>query len=141
MMQKKVTEEGKKEKDLFDKFMCYCTTGAGDLAASISAAEAKTTADTSSLKAAEASKTQLEGELKSHKADRADAKDALSKAKAIRAKEAAEYDKDSSDHKTNVEALGKAINALEKGATGFLQTAAGAASAARLRQLTVDMDL
>merc|ERR1719229_1299012 len=107
MMQKKVTEEGKKEKDLFDKFMCYCTTGAGDLAASISAAEAKTTADTSSLKAAEASKAQLEGELKSHKADRAAAKDALA----------------------------KAIDALEKGATGFLQSSAGAASGARLRQL------
>jgi len=31
MMQKKITAEGEKEKELFDKFMCYCQTGAGEL--------------------------------------------------------------------------------------------------------------
>jgi hypothetical protein len=30
-MQKTVEEEGKKEKELFDKYMCYCTNGKGAL--------------------------------------------------------------------------------------------------------------
>jgi len=30
-MQKKVEAEGKKEKELFEKFMCYCKNGATEL--------------------------------------------------------------------------------------------------------------
>jgi chemotaxis receptor (MCP) glutamine deamidase CheD len=40
-MQKRVTEEGAKEKELYEKFMCYCKTSGSDLAASIAAAEKK----------------------------------------------------------------------------------------------------
>jgi len=40
-MQKKVEAEGKKEDELFDKFMCYCKNGVGALEASIEAAVAK----------------------------------------------------------------------------------------------------
>merc|ERR1719238_476342 len=40
-MQKKVQAEGEKEKDLFDKFMCYCKNSGGDLSKSISDAETK----------------------------------------------------------------------------------------------------
>merc|ERR1711957_572436 len=35
MMQKKVQAEGEKEQELFDKFMCYCKTGASALDKSI----------------------------------------------------------------------------------------------------------
>jgi len=136
-MQEKVTLEGKRESELFERYMCYCTTGAKDLSASVSAADAKITQASSELEAAEAMKSQLEQDLAEHKSDREDAKEALAKATAIREKEAAQYAKDSSEHKTNVAALGKAIDALEKGMTGFLQTSAGA----KLRQLTIDMDL
>eukprot|EP00446_Apocalathium_sp_SHHI-4_P002066 CAMPEP_0177189076 /NCGR_PEP_ID=MMETSP0367-20130122/20072_1 /TAXON_ID=447022 ORGANISM="Scrippsiella hangoei-like, Strain SHHI-4" /NCGR_SAMPLE_ID=MMETSP0367 /ASSEMBLY_ACC=CAM_ASM_000362 /LENGTH=80 /DNA_ID=CAMNT_0018636583 /DNA_START=61 /DNA_END=300 /DNA_ORIENTATION=- len=38
-MQTKIVEEGKRDQELYDKFMCYCTTGAKDLAASVQAAE------------------------------------------------------------------------------------------------------
>jgi hypothetical protein len=38
-MQKKVAEEGKKEEELFDKFMCYCKNGKGALQASIETAK------------------------------------------------------------------------------------------------------
>eukprot|EP00429_Kryptoperidinium_foliaceum_P049314 CAMPEP_0176115548 /NCGR_PEP_ID=MMETSP0120_2-20121206/58025_1 /TAXON_ID=160619 /ORGANISM="Kryptoperidinium foliaceum, Strain CCMP 1326" /LENGTH=754 /DNA_ID=CAMNT_0017449783 /DNA_START=61 /DNA_END=2322 /DNA_ORIENTATION=+ len=137
MMEQKIQEEGKKEKDLFDKFQCYCKTGTSDLSASISAAEAKITQDTSSLEQATAQKAQLEQELEAHKQDRVDAKEALAKASALREKEAAVYAKHSAEHKTNVAALSKAIAALDKGMTGFLQTSTGA----RLRQMTIDMDL
>jgi len=137
-MQQKVTEEGKREEELYDKFMCFCKTGAGDLSASIAAAEQKTTADTSSLEAAEASKLQLGQELGDHQADRSEAQDAVAQAKAMRAKEAAVFAKDDADYQTNIAALGKAIGAIEKGMSGsFLQSAA----ASRLRELTVSMDL
>ncbi|CAK0852361.1 unnamed protein product [Prorocentrum cordatum] len=54
-MEVAVKAEGEKEKDLFDKFMCYCKTGTGDLTTSISAAETKIstlTADTASASSA-----------------------------------------------------------------------------------------
>ncbi|CAK0869343.1 unnamed protein product [Prorocentrum cordatum] len=54
-MEVAVKAEGEKEKDLFDKFMCYCKTGTGDLTGSISAAETKIstlTADTASASSA-----------------------------------------------------------------------------------------
>jgi len=137
-MQAKVTAQGKKEEELYEKFMCYCKTGSGDLTTSISAAEAKITQDTSSLEAADALAAQLKQELASHEADRADAKDAVAKANALRAKEAGIFAKDSSDFKTNIAALGKAIDALEKGAGGsFLQTS----NAAVLKNLVINMDL
>merc|ERR1719171_2322357 len=40
-MQKKITAEAEKEKELYDKFMCYCKNSGGDLNSGISAAETK----------------------------------------------------------------------------------------------------
>jgi hypothetical protein len=40
-MAKKVEAEGEAEEKLFEKFMCYCKTGAGSLEVSISEAETK----------------------------------------------------------------------------------------------------
>jgi hypothetical protein len=137
-MQEQVTAEGKKEKELFEKFMCYCTTGKDDLKLAISTAETKIPQVESSLKEAEALYAQLGAELGTHKKDREDAKGALAKASALREKEAAEYAKASSDDKTNIAALGKAIEAIEAGVAGsFLQTAA----AAKLQQMTIDVEM
>mmetsp|Transcript_64485 Transcript_64485/g.199953 ORF Transcript_64485/g.199953 Transcript_64485/m.199953 type:complete len:700 (-) Transcript_64485:84-2183(-) len=136
-MQTKITEEAKKDEALFEKFMCYCKTGGGDLKSSIDAAETKLPQVTSSLDEASATKTQLEEDVKRHKQDRAEAKEVLAKQLAIREKEAAEYAKESSDAETNIAAMAKAITALEKGASGFLQTSA----ASVLRRLTIDMDM
>eukprot|EP00929_Paragymnodinium_shiwhaense_P032301 TRINITY_DN1792_c0_g2_i1.p2 TRINITY_DN1792_c0_g2~~TRINITY_DN1792_c0_g2_i1.p2 ORF type:complete len:733 (-),score=290.14 TRINITY_DN1792_c0_g2_i1:106-2223(-) len=136
-MQKKVEAEGKKDEALFDKYMCYCKNGASTLEGSISAADTKIPQVESAIKEAEATKAQLDADLKQHKSDRADAKDAIAKATALREKEASVYAKDSSDFKTNVAAMGKAITALEKGATGFLQTSA----ASVLKRLSIEMDL
>jgi len=122
-MQEKVTAEGKKEQDLYDKFMCYCKTGVDDLAASIDAAETKVEELTASIEEAKKKYEQVAGNLDTDKQALADAKEAMDKATAIREKEAAEFDKETADLKTNVAALGKAIGALEKGAGGaFLQT-------------------
>jgi len=137
MMQNKVTAEGKKEQALFDKFMCYCTSGADDLAASIGSADTKIPQVESALKEAAANKAQLEADVKTHQADRTEAKAAIAAATALREKEATQYAKDSGDFKTNIAAMGKALTAIEGGASGFLQTSA----ASSVRKLAIDMDI
>jgi len=139
-MQKKVEEEGKKEQKLFEKFMCYCKNGLGDLRQTIDAAESKIPKVESGLAEAEALKEQLEKDLVELKGSTGDAKDAIAKATAIRDKEASIFAKDSSDKKTNIAALRKAIAAIEAGAGGkFLQTASK--SMATLQTLVINMDM
>merc|ERR1719248_549660 len=83
---------------------------------------------------------QLKEDVAAHQADRAAAKEAMAKATAIREKEAAAFAKENAELTANLNALEKAIAALEKGvAGGFLQTKATAV----LRHLVLakrDMD-
>merc|ERR1719198_1935638 len=137
MMQNKVEAEGKKAEAVFDKFMCYCANADSMLGAAITAAENKIPQLESAIKEDLAEKKQLEADLKAHKADRTAAKAAIEKATAIREKEAAAYAKEKSDSETNIAALSKAITAIEKGMSGFLQTN----SASVLRSLSVSMDM
>merc|ERR1719359_1893540 len=92
-MQKKITAEGEKEQELFDKFQCYCKNGDEALAKSISDAEAKVGQVTSDVEEAESQVVQLKADLKQHQLDRAAAKAAMADATAIRAKEASEFAK------------------------------------------------
>jgi len=137
MMQNKVEAEGKKAEAVFDKFMCYCQNADSMLGAAITAAENKIPQLESAIKEDLAEKKQLEADLKAHKADRTAAKGAIEKATALREKEAAAYAKEKSDSETNIAALAKAIPAIEKGMSGFLQTN----SASVLRSLSVSMDM
>jgi len=137
MMQNKVTEEGKKKEALFDKYMCYCQNADETLGKSIADAEAKIPQLESEIKEAAALKEQLEADLVKAKSDRADAKEALATAKALREKEAAAFAAETGELKSNIDALSKAIPAIEKGIAGFLQTRA----ASVLRRLSVSMDM
>jgi len=121
-MQAKVEAEGEKEKDLFDKYMCYCKNGGGTLAKSIADAEAKAPALTASIEEGTGKLTQLKNDIKGHQADRSAAKTAMDEATALRQKEASEYAAVSADLKTNIAAISKAVTALEKGMGNFLQT-------------------
>jgi len=122
-MQQKVTEEGKREEDLYEKFMCYCKNSGNDLAQSIADAEAKIENVAASLEESAQRKDQLTADLKDHTTNRDDAKDTMAKATALREKEEAAHAKEKSDLETNLAAIAKAVAALEKGASGsFLQT-------------------
>jgi septal ring factor EnvC (AmiA/AmiB activator) len=137
-MQIQVEAEGKKENELFEKFMCYCKNGKGDLEASIAGAQSKNAQLLSSIEETEASLKQTKADLKSAQENRAAAKASIEKATGIREKEAAVYAKDSSDLKTNIAAMKKATAAIEKGIGGaFLQTSAGSV----LKQLSITMDM
>merc|ERR1719456_1598220 len=124
MMQNKVTAEGKKEEELFEKFMCYCENADKSLSKSIEDASTKIPQLESEIKEAIALKAQLEEDIKKHREDRAAAKEALAKATAIREKEAAEYAKETGEQKSNLDAMDRAIAAISKGMAGFLQTRA-----------------
>jgi len=126
-MQKKVEAEGEKEQELFDKFMCYCKNSGGDLAAGIADAETKVSELPSAVEEAVGQLGQLKEDLKKAQTDRTAAKAAIAEATAIREKEAAEFSSLSSELKTNIGAISKAVDALKKGMGGaFLQTQAAA---------------
>jgi len=125
MMQKKVQSEGEKEKALYDKFMCWCSTGSGDLSKTIGDANTKIPELGSAIEEAVAQKKQFEEDVEKSSADRAAAKQAIADAKNIREKEAAAFAKFKAEADSNIDALEKAVAALDKGMSGgFLQTAA-----------------
>jgi chromosome segregation ATPase len=122
-MQKKVAAEGEKEKELMQKFQCYCSSSGGTLGESIAAAKAKGPAVSSDIEQAEAQEVQLKEDLKQHQADRAAAKKAVSAATALREKEAAAFASEKAEADSNIAAVSSAVAALEKGMAGaFVQT-------------------
>merc|ERR1719453_1406070 len=124
-MVRKVEAEGEKEKELFEKYMCYCKTSGGDLSKSIGDANTKIPQLGSDIKEAEAKLAQLKEDLKQHQVDRSAAKTAVADATALRSKDAAEYGKEANEANANIAAVNGAITALEKGMSGgFLQTRA-----------------
>merc|ERR1719171_3026362 len=87
-MQKTVEEEGKKEEDLFDKFMCYCSGGEGALESSISAGKAQIEQLTAAISRGAGEKSQLDQDVATHKADRLEAEKTIKESTAMREKEA-----------------------------------------------------
>jgi septal ring factor EnvC (AmiA/AmiB activator) len=137
-MRSKVEAEGRKESDLFDKYMCFCETNRKSLKQSIDDAESQIPQLESSLKEWTADKQQTESDIGSHEKDHADATQSLATARSTRDAEAREFQKEEADSETNIAAMGKAIDALRKGmADGFLQTSA----AATLRRVVAAADL
>jgi len=130
-MQKKITQEGKTEEELFKKFMCYCTTNKGDLQDAIAAAETKGPETAAAIEEAQSQHAQLKIEVVAHHADRDSAKRSVADATALREKEAKEFAASDTESNANVKAITAAVAALEKGMgsdaagpkwAGFLQT-------------------
>ena len=125
-MQKTVEDEGKKEEDLFDKFMCYCSGGEGALTASIAAGEAQIEQLTATVSRGTAEKSQLDQDVATHKADREAAENVIKESTAMREKEAAEFAATSGDMKSNIGSMASALEALKKGVgAALLQTGVG----------------
>jgi septal ring factor EnvC (AmiA/AmiB activator) len=122
-MVKKVTAEGEKEKELYEKFMCYCKHGDEALSKSIGDAETKMPELVSDIEAGEEEVKQLKLDLKNNQADRAAAKSSMAEATSLREKEAAAFAAYKSEADANIDAATKATEAIEKGMAGsFLQT-------------------
>lgn len=140
-MQKEVENELKTEKELYEKFMCFCDGGTAEVSKAIEDGKAKVEELTAKQKEEEATKAQLEQEVVDHKKDREGAKADLGEATSLRSKEAAEYAALKADSDTNIAGLSAAIPAIEKGmgAAAFLQTPFGS-HVAHLVQSFPDMD-
>jgi septal ring factor EnvC (AmiA/AmiB activator) len=136
-MEKDVTEEGEKETELYDKFMCWCKNGAGDLEASIEAGTTKIEELGADIKKTSEELAQAKEDLATAQADREAAKTAMAEATSLREKEAATYAALKAEYDANIAAIVKAVAALEKGMAGaFLQTSAAQA----LRKLVTNKD-
>jgi hypothetical protein len=117
-MQKEIEIELNKEKALFEKFMCICTTADDELAETITKSGEAIKSLTSKLEAEGAEKAQLEEELKGHYKDKEASEKDLAKATMLREKEKEEFDQTKADTEFSIAALAKAIPAIEKGASG-----------------------
>jgi len=138
MMAKKIAAEGEREKEAYEKFMCWCKGGGAALAKSIADSEAKIPEVAKAIEEAEAKMVSLKGEVAQHQQDREAAKKAMAEATALRKTEAAAFAKLSAASKADISSVTQAIAALEKGmAGGFLQTSSGAV----LRRLAFTVDL
>merc|ERR1719398_418888 len=72
-MQKEIEAEGAKEKELFDKFMCFCTGNNDALAKSVADGEAAIAEYESKVTEGTAEKGRLTQEVATHKQDLAQA--------------------------------------------------------------------
>jgi len=114
-MQKEISHEGEKEKELFDKFMCYCSGSDQELKAGAANAKAQIASLTARLKSETSEKTQLAQELVAHANDRSGATKDLEESAALRKKDAGEHASAAGDLRANIAAMGNAIPALQKG--------------------------
>merc|ERR1719502_2523158 len=80
MMSKSIEEEGEKEKELFEKFMCYCKNAGGTLGGAVADAEKKIPELEAAIAEMEALLKKLKADIVKHQKDRADAKAAISTA-------------------------------------------------------------
>jgi len=133
-MQGEVDAEGERDKDLHEKFVCYCEKNDGDLTASLADLRDKIPRLEASITESESLKAQLDAELVAHKETRENAKASITSATKQREKEAAAFADEDAELSSNIAAVKKAIDAIAKGMAGsFLQSGA----AGILRNLAV----
>lgn len=114
-LREEVEEEGRKEKELFDKFACYCTDSTEKLTASIDSGRADIGNYESTVKELSGSNAALALEIKEVKEDLEENQKAIADATGVRTKEKEEFLAESSETANAISALDKAIPAIEKG--------------------------
>jgi len=117
-MQVEIEAEGQKEKDLFDKFMCFCGGSSSDLQRSVADSTAKVQELSAKFKSLTEEKSQLQIDIAQAKKDREGAKNDAAEATSLRAKEHAEFEDMSADSKNNIAAMGGAMTSLDSGMGG-----------------------
>merc|ERR1719163_2469482 len=91
-MSKELVSEHAKEQELYDKFMCFCSTGEEDLKKTSADAAANIETLSASLEEMKAEKSGLEEDLVKHKSELSQAEQDLAKAEALRGKENEAYE-------------------------------------------------
>jgi len=114
-LREEVEAEGRKEKELFDKFVCYCTTNTEKLTAAIDTGRSNIGDYEATMKELSGSNAALELEIKDLKEDLEENQKAIADATGVREKETEEYQSESAEMSTAIASLDKAIPAIEKG--------------------------
>jgi len=121
----KVEGEGEKEREIHDKYMCYCKNGAESLEKSVADAGPKISQLASAIKEAEAKKTGLDSEIANHLADQVAAKKDMGEATALREQEKAAFDAAVAEEQAELTPINDALAALGKGmGASFIQSSA-----------------
>jgi len=118
---------------LYEKFVCYCKTGASDLSLAINDSNSKVPALQSDIEESTSTSARLKQELKKHQVDRAAAKSAMADATSLREKENKAYVAESTELKGYVSSLGAAIPKITAGMAGTALLQSQAAMVAQLR--------
>lgn len=114
-LQEEVETEGQREKALYDKFMCFCKENDGQLKSDVANQRAHISELESLLQELTASNTQLEQEITELQQDIDENQKAVAEARSVRDKEEADYNGESAELQSSIEALGKAIPAVQQG--------------------------
>jgi len=133
-MAKKIEKQGENEKELYEKFMCYCKTGGGDLTTAISETQAQVPAIQSDIEESQSNSAKLKMDLKRHQVDRSAAKAAMEEATALREKELAAFTAEAGELQGYTDSLNGAIPAIESGMAGTNLLQSQAAQVAQLRR-------
>lgn len=126
-MKAEIATEQEKEKELYDKFKCICSSSDDELSKLSEAASTKISETSAKVEEETSEKGQLEQELTGHRSDKSAAEADLKQATELRSKESADAKESIADTKYNVAALGRAIPSIEGGAgpNALLQDADG----------------
>eukprot|EP00397_Hematodinium_sp_SG-2012_P020064 GEMP01020649.1.p1 GENE.GEMP01020649.1~~GEMP01020649.1.p1 ORF type:complete len:664 (+),score=199.42 GEMP01020649.1:295-2286(+) len=110
-----VENEGEKEKQLFDKFMCYCKTNKETSSQEIEEAETRLGNLESTIKELAGSNNQLTSEIEELSKELAEDQKSVEEASRVRKQEAAQYQQEAMDAKTSIASLDKAIPEIRRG--------------------------
>merc|ERR1719460_415394 len=123
-IEEKVAEEVEIDKEMHEKFMCYCKSSGAALEKSISDCETGMPDMVSKIEELEALLAQLKADVAKHQKDRQAAKDAIATATKIREEEHKAWVAGKEAYEAQmamIKKLMKVITTLEKGAYGLVQ--------------------
>ncbi|CAE7789769.1 unnamed protein product [Symbiodinium sp. CCMP2592] len=138
-MAKQLEVDAKKDEDIYDKMVCWCTETQKAKQKAIDEGGARIESLSAEIEQGVALSARLQPEIESLKKEEEKNKQALEQASAIRKKQSGEFEAESGDLKDSIAAVRKAVNLLNKkdaGATSFLQVASKASQVkSALRQV------
>ncbi|CAE7482641.1 unnamed protein product [Symbiodinium sp. CCMP2456] len=139
-MAKQLEVDAKKDEDIYDKMVCWCTETQKAKQKAIDEGGARIESLSAEIEQGVALSARLQPEIESLKKEEEKNKQALEQASAIRKKQSGEFEAESGDLKDSIAAVRKAVNLLNKKdaprATSFLQVASKASQVkSALRQM------
>merc|ERR1719387_1473540 len=134
-MKTQLEKEAKEEAELFEKALCMCDGGEGELKKTIAYTTGEVDRLTSKQESEKAERAKLLEDIDAHKTDLADTKKSLYEAEEIRAKDAKAFSDQELMNKFSIDSITQALRLFEKegSAASFVQ--GGSANARNFRRI------